>query len=112
METTKNYVMGMVNGELCRIQGNKPYLLYESNGSELYSETIVRATANMAAVPDEALKQIKWVRDHELAMAIVMEIRKQFSEHEELRLKGHPPFFDLDIAGDSCTLTILTKKNK
>ncbi|MEW6714242.1 MAG: hypothetical protein AB1306_03990 [Nitrospirota bacterium] len=111
MEETKNYVMGMVIGELCRIQGNSSYLLYEPHDSNLYSETIVSATANMDAVPVEAMKQVKWVRDHELAMAIVKEIRKIFSGHKELLLKGLPPFFDLDINGDSCRLTILTKKH-
>ena len=108
MNETKNYIIGMVMGELNRIQ-ELPYQLYEPYNNELFVEHNVVAHANMSSVPTETLRQQRWVHNHELAMALVLEIRNNFSQFSKLLLKGSPPFFDLWVDGDDCGITILTE---
>ena len=108
MDETKYYIMGLVIGELNRIQ-DLPYQLYEPYNIEPFVEHNVEARANMSSVPTETLRQQKWVHNHELAMALVLSIRNNFSQYRELLLKGSPPFFDLCVDGDNCGITILTR---
>ena len=112
MQSAKSYIMGMIVGELTRIQGDRPYQAYESRDSEEYDHNKVEAVANMDCVPVEALKSDTGVRTHELAMAMVFKLRKTFSGYNELLLYGTLPHFDLDISPDilKCSLTILTRK--
>lgn len=111
MQCAKSYIIGMVIGELARIQ-SRPYQAYEPHDSEEYDFHRVEATANMDCVPVESLKSDALVRTHELAMAMVFKLRNTFTGHNELLLYGTLPYFDLDISPDilKCSLTILTRK--
>jgi len=113
MDSAKSYIIGMVLGVLNQIQ-RKDYQLYELRDREKYEEHKISVRANMDAVPAESLKKQQWVKNHELAMALVTEIRHRFSSHSELVLCGKPPHFDLWVSDDysECGLTISTRKQQ
>jgi hypothetical protein len=112
MDSTKSYIIGMVISVLSQIQ-HKDYQLYVPCDIERYEEHKVSARANMDAVP-VGFKDQLWVKNHELAMALVTEIRNRFSGGSELHLFGMLPHFDLWVSDDysECRLTILTFKQQ
>lgn len=111
MDSEKSYIIEMVLGVLYQIQ-HKDYQLYELRDTEMYEQHKLAVRANLDAVPAESLKEQPLVKIHELAMALVTEIRRRFSGHSELVLCGKPPHYDLWVSDDysECGLTIFTRK--
>lgn len=108
-------IISMALGALQQIQGYKPYQLYESNPDEkAWDFHLIEASANMDCVPVDALKNLKWVREHELSMSLVHEIKRKLSGSPEILFCGNPnSHFGIQVSPDylSCKLTLLTRKN-
>src|ERR1039457_6631850 len=98
MNSTKSYIINLVLDVLCEIQ-HKDYQLYELRDNELYEEHKILARANMCAIPVPVeslpLEGQLLAKTHELAMALVTEIKHRFSGHSDLFLCGTSPHFDL-----------------